>query len=110
MTKQQRKKLDILWQQKVTENKPCSYSGCCKMGKEGHHIFKRRYLNTRWSIENGRALCREHHDWAENHPMAYEDLIVGEIGVEAYGVLRQEALMVRKQFYDETLKELGEGL
>lgn len=110
MTKQQRKKLDILWQQKVTENKPCSYPGCCKMGNEGHHaIMKRRYLNTRWDVDNGRALCNEHHKWAETNPKAYENLIVGEIGAIEYTRVRDKALVVRKQFYDEILKELEEG-
>ena len=106
MTKQQRKKLDVLWQQKVTDGKPCSYPGCCKMGNEGHHIFKRRYLNTRWSIENGRALCRDHHDWAEKHPVIYEALIIDEIGEEAYGVLRLGSLTLKKQYYDEILEYL----
>lgn len=108
MTKYEKKKLDCMWQEVITNGKSCSYPGCCKIGNEGHHIFKRRYLNTRWSIENGRALCREHHDWAEKHPEAYEDLIVDEIGSRDYTTLRQEALMVRKQYYDEILEYLKE--
>jgi hypothetical protein len=110
MTKQQRKKLDIIWQQKVTKNKPCSYPGCCKIGNEGHHIFKRRYLNVRWSVENGRALCRECHLEAHNNPQAYEDCIVDEIGIEGYAILREKAYAVKKRFYDEILKELKEGI
>jgi hypothetical protein len=109
MTKQQRKKLDRLWQQIITGG-PCSILGCNKEGTEGHHIFKRRYHNTRWDIKNGRGLCRGHHDWAERHPIAYEVLIVEEIGHEAYEALREKALMVKKQFYDEILKELKEGV
>lgn len=106
MTKPQKKKLDILWQQKVTEGKQCSRPECNWMGSEGHHVFKRRYLNTRWDIENGRALCRSCHVWAENNPQAYEDLIVGEVGIDEWGRLRDKALMVKKQFYDEIKKEL----
>ncbi|MCK5609777.1 HNH endonuclease [Candidatus Pacearchaeota archaeon] len=108
MTKQQRKKLDILWQQRITGGQ-CSHPGCSKEGTEGHHIFKRRYHNTRWDIDNGRALCRTHHDWAERHPIAYEVLIVEQIGHDAYGALREKALMVKKQFYDGILKELKCG-
>jgi hypothetical protein len=107
MTKHQKKQLDILWQQKVTEGKPCSYPGCCKMGSEGHHaVMKRRYLNTRWDVKNGRALCNEHHIYAETNPKAYENLIVGEIGAIEYARIRDKALMVRKQFYDEIRREL----
>lgn len=108
MTKQQRKNLDILWQQIITGGQ-CSHPGCSKEGTEGHHVFKRRYHNTRWDTDNGRGLCRAHHEWVEGHPTAYEVLIIEEIGMEAYEALREKALMVRKQFYDEILKRLKEG-
>lgn len=81
------------------------------MGVEGHHaIMKRRYLNTRWDIDNGRALCNEHHIYAETHPKAYENLIVGEIGGIAYGRVRDKALTLKKQYYDEILEYLKERL
>ena len=105
MTKYEKKKLDSLWQKLITVGK-CSYPGCNKTGSEGHHIFKRRFYNTRWKVENGRALCRTHHDWAETHPVIYEALIIGEIGLEAYGVLRLESLTLKKQYYNEILEYL----
>ena len=106
MTSNQKKTLDRLWQQKVVEGKVCS---CCRqrMATEGHHVFKRRYLNTRWLIENGRALCHGCHVWAESHPQAYEDSILSEMGEIEYGRLRDRALMVRKQFYDEVKESLN---
>ena len=79
---------------------------CNKIGNEGHHIMKRRYLNTRWDIENGRALCREHHLYADTHPAEYENMIIREIGAWEYALLREKARMVKKQFYDE----IREGL
>lgn len=105
MTSNQKKALDRLWQERITGG-TCTFPGCNKIGNEGHHIMKRRYLNTRWNIETGRSLCREHHDWAETHPQAYEDLIVGEIGQDEWDRLRDRAMMVVKQFYDE----IREGL
>ena len=105
MTKHEKKTCDKLWQIKITGG-ICSMPGCNRIGNEGHHIMKRRYLNTRWDIENGRALCRDHHLWAETNPQAYEDLIVEEIGVEAYEALRQKARMVVKQFYNEIREKL----
>ena len=105
MTKHEKKALDRLWQEKVTGG-ICTHPGCNKIGNEGHHIMKRRYLNTRWLVENGRALCREHHLWADTNPQAYEDLIIGDIGPGAYEALRQKSLMIVKQFYNE----IKEGL
>lgn len=104
MTSNQKKICDRLWQIKVTASGICSI--CGKHGTEGHHILKRRYLSVRWLPDNGRCLCRECHVWAENNPQAYEDLIVEEIGVEAYQALREKARMVVKQFYDEIREEL----
>ena len=106
MTKHEKKVCDQLWQIKITKDSVCSMPGCNRIGNEGHHIMKRRYLNTRWAIENGRALCRDHHLWAETNPQVYEDLIVEEIGAEAYEALRQKSLMVVRQFYDEIKEEL----
>lgn len=105
MTSNQKKALDRTWQERITGG-ICSIPGCNRIGNEGHHIMKRRYLNTRWDIENGRALCREHHLWADTNPICYENLIVEEIGIEAYEALRQKSLMVVKQFYDD----IREGL
>jgi hypothetical protein len=106
MTSNQKKILDRLWQERVTAGKCCTFPVCNRIGNEGHHIMKRRYLNTRWLIENGRALCREHHLWADTHPEAYEDLIVGEIGQDEWDRLRKKSLEVVKQFYDEIREEL----
>ena len=105
MTSNQKKTLDKLWQIKVTGGQ-CSMPGCNKQGLEGHHVLKRRYLNVRWNLKNGRALCRMCHAWAENNPVSYEVVIVQEIGQGAYEALREKALMVVKQFYDEIRKEL----
>ena len=106
MTGSQKKALDKLWQMKITGG-TCSYPGCNKIGNEGHHaIARRRYLNTRWDIANGRALCREHHFWVDTHPLEYKYMIISEIGIQEYEKLREKSLMVVKQFYDE----IREGL
>ena len=80
--------------------------GCNRIGNEGHHVMKRRYLNTRWNIANGRALCREHHLWADTHPTEYEAIIIREIGSWEYALLREKAQIITKQFYDEIREEL----
>jgi len=105
MTGGQKKTLDRAWQAKITGG-ICSFPSCNRIGNEGHHIMKRRYLNTRWLTENGRALCREHHLWADTHPAEYENMIIREIGSFKYAILREKSLLIRKQFYDEVREEL----
>ncbi len=105
MTKHEKKVCDRLWQEKITGG-ICSFPGCNRIGIDGHHIMKCRYLNTRWDIANGRALCREHHSWVETHPAEYENMIIREIGSWEYALLREKALIIKKQFYDEIREEL----
>ena len=106
MTKHEKKTLDILWQIKITEDAICSMPGCNRIGNEGHHIIKRRYLSVRWLPQNGRALCRTHHDWADTHPAEYENMIIREIGSYEYENLRIQAQMVVKQDYSELRERL----
>lgn len=105
MTSNKKKVLDRLWQEKITGG-ICSFPGCNRIGNEGHHIIKRRYLNTRWLIENGRELCREHHSWADTHPTEYENMIIREIGAWEYALLREKSLMIVKHFYNEVREVL----
>ena len=106
MNSTQKKTCDRLWQIKVTEGGRCTFPGCSKDGNEGHHVFKRRYLNTRWDVRNGRCLCREHHMWADTHPIGYEGIIINEIGSYEYENIRIQAQMLVKQFYEEIRREL----
>jgi len=105
MTKHEKKVCDRLWQEKITGG-ICSMPGCNKVGIDGHHVMKCRYLNTRWDVKNGRALCREHHNWAETHPTEYENMIIREIGAWEYALLREKSLIIKKQFYDEIRERL----
>ena len=106
MTSSQKKVLDRLWQEKVTDGRQCSFPGCNREGTEGHHVMKRRYLNTRWDIRNGRPLCREDHLWADTNPAEYENIIIREIGAWEYALLREKAQLVKKKFYDEIKESL----
>ena len=57
MQKATKTALDRLWQKAVRVGKDsCEY--CGKKGAlNGHHIFTRSRMNTRWDIENGILLC-----------------------------------------------------
>jgi 5-methylcytosine-specific restriction endonuclease McrA len=106
MTKYEKKVCDRLWQIKITGG-ICSFPGCNRTGNEGHHaVARRRYLNTRWDIKNGRALCRDHHLWADTHPEEYAHMILMEIGAVEYETLRLKSQEVVKHFYDEILEGL----
>jgi 5-methylcytosine-specific restriction endonuclease McrA len=62
-----KKTLDRIWQEIIC----LIWKKCAKCGSThnlaGHHIVKRRYLHTRWNIDNGICLCFTCHRFAEEH-------------------------------------------
>lgn len=63
-----KKTADILWQNLIGYiwRGRCAKCGATYMCS-GHHIIKRRYLHTRWSVMNGILLCATCHRMAEEN-------------------------------------------
>jgi predicted restriction endonuclease len=56
------KKLDRLWAEAVKERAGHACERCGKTTDlQAHHIASRRYIGTRWSVDNGLCLCRACH-------------------------------------------------
>ena len=56
--------LDKLWQQAIrNRDQYCQVCGNTE-GLNGHHIFSRSRMNTRWDIENGILLCTGCHTFS----------------------------------------------
>lgn len=56
------------------------------------HVFSRRYLNTRWTLDNALCLCKKCHVWGHSFPLEWEQFAVSKIGQERYDELKREAL------------------
>ncbi len=100
MTSNQKKTLDKLWQIKVTQE-PCLI--CGSPYTVGHHLIKRRYLSTRWDLNNGIPLCTKHHQDAHQDN---DDALVVIIGEDEYQRLRTKALVVKSHNYKIVKSEL----
>lgn len=56
------RRAEFLW-----KKMECEFPDCCQYATDVHHTEGRegsRYLD----VSTWKALCRTHHDWAENHP------------------------------------------
>ena len=76
---------------------------------QGAHIVSRAYRATRWDLDNGLCLCREHHIFFTFHPVEFEEFLVGYIGEEYLARLKQRAKNYRRwkaESREDKLKEL----
>jgi hypothetical protein len=72
------------WSESVAYNAQGLCEICGNFGTDAHHLFKRRYLRTRWNRDNGTWLCRTHHIWAEANPKKFKKWFILTRGVETY--------------------------
>ena len=85
---------------------------CLRCGKKTpvytHHIMSRRYLGTRWDMENGVTLCVSHHRRAHGDPEEFRDWVLAWMGRERFDFLKYRALRITK-YSEGDLKLLREG-
>jgi len=86
------KKLDILFSKIVREGK-----GCLRCGKKTNlhcaHIFSRRYMTTRWNLDNAIPLCYACHIfWCHRNPIEFTIFVTKILGEEKLEELRKLSL------------------
>jgi hypothetical protein len=70
----------------------CQWPGCQSTTIYTHHIFSRRYLQTRWDMENGISLCVYHHTLkAHGDPEEFRDFILKRMGNQRFMALKARA-------------------
>jgi predicted restriction endonuclease len=91
------KELDIAWAKKVKSLMPeCAVCGRTSY-LNAHHIFSRRYMSTRWNINNGISLCRGCHLYfAHQKYEEFRDIVLGILGVEGFASLKRESNEIKK--------------
>ena len=75
---------DRKWSKRVVEKAENRCQYCGKEGSDPCHIIPRKYLKTRWVIENGICLCREHHILFDNDKGFREKIIEVLVEREIY--------------------------
>lgn len=58
------------------------------------HVFSRRYLNTRWDLQNSLVLCRSCHYRYTLRPEEWMHYVEGRMGRERFERLRARAFAV----------------
>ncbi len=87
--------LDAMFSRKVrARDKACLRCGNAKTYT--HHIFSRKYMGTRWDMENGIALCLRHHRMAHGDAQEFLAWVISWMGQKAYDKLQWKAMTICK--------------
>lgn len=71
------------------------------------HIYSRRYVNTRWDLENSLCLCARCHRWGHDKPLDFARWVEDYIGGDIADQLRQRANSLKYKYdYQAKLDEL----
>jgi hypothetical protein len=86
---------DRVWRSEIKQRDGwrCIWPDCGRRGGlEVHHVFSRGYSATKTDPDNGVTLCGEHHTWAQQHTVQFNDWWARIIGPERFADLRARAL------------------
>jgi hypothetical protein len=97
-----RNKLDRLCSQIVRARGKCEKCGK-KKNLQSAHIFGRRFLNTRWLLENQLCLCPDCHiNFAHQKPILFAEWVRKYLREEKYEALKE----AHRQIYKPTIEDL----
>lgn len=84
------------------------YKFRCSFTLQAAHLIRRRYLATRWSMDNAVALCGAHHVYFTHNDIEWIDWIIERIGEDEYKGLRERAKagFIGSPPYEEIIEEL----
>jgi hypothetical protein len=86
---------DRIWRSEVKSRDGwrCRWPDCGRRsGLEVHHVFSRGYSATKTDPDNGVTLCGEHHPWAQQNTVQFNDWWARIIGPVRFAELRARAL------------------
>ena len=72
----------------------CQY--CGQEGTDSAHIYGRARKSTRWSMDNALCLCRYHHRYFGENPIAFHDFLLKLWGEGHMEILREKANAIMK--------------
>ena len=102
-----RNKADKLFSLKVREIGYCRRCGQTT-GLQCAHICSRRYLSTRWDLDNAMCLDSGCHIYFTHHPIEWDLFVISCIGEEKYNALKKRALIIKDYIdYEEIIRRLN---
>ena len=97
MDRRTKNRLDKKWSKKVKEiaKGKCEYCSSTHY-LNSHHIFSRKFLNTRFDINNGVCLCAAHHlPFAHHKSLEFSIWVISTRGDEWYDDLVIKSRVVK---------------
>ncbi len=96
-----RNKLDKIVSQIVRARGFCQHCRG-KICLQTAHLFSRKYLNTRWDLDNVLCLCAGCHFWAHANPILFTEFIRKLLGEDKYDLLKEAHNII----YKPTIEDL----
>ena len=93
---------DKVWSTSIAKRELCEW--CGKLGSDPAHIIPRKFLKSRWLLENGLFLCRECHKKFDLDVEFRSRVIDILIGREKYLLLKRIArgdILYNKQDFEK---------
>lgn len=102
-----RRYADRMWADLIKAVGRCAVDGCTDTRLEAAHLVPRRFMSVRHSLDNGVALCHDHHAFYTAHPYSWDDWVTERIGADAYLDLKRRAEQRNgPPDYDEIIERL----
>lgn len=94
-------KCDLLWSKIIKNIGECEKCHSRTKALNSAHIMSRRYLQTRWDLENGLCLCVGCHFWAHQNPIEFTHWVEEYLGEDIIEKLRKKANYIGKVDLEE---------
>jgi len=103
-------KADREWSRAVAKRAgyKCEWCGQSDGKLEAHHIISRRYIATRYDLDNGIYLCFTCHMKAHQNPQEFREFVEKKYGKKRLRELKGKAKQKGKIDYEEVYKKLKE--
>ncbi len=74
------------------------------------HVVSRRYLETRWDLDNAFCLCMACHMYYTYNPIQWEQFVINKIGKRKYDQLKKRAVSSTKVDYGQKKYLLNQAM
>lgn len=110
MIKKEKNKLDKIWREIVQSRGACEYCGTKSGQLHAHHIRSRRFLNTRWDLDNAILLCATHHFFAHQQGIFFDNWLIETRGEEWFRQLKRRSDEIIKPKFEIIHSQLKNNL
>ena len=86
-----KRKADRIFSAWIRSEGACEWCGIRNDTLQCCHIFSRKYLVTRWEMDNAICMCAGCHFKSHAQPLEFAEFVKGYLGKKRYNALRRKA-------------------